>query len=280
MCPSSGWVSSAVITIQCPNLNSNTRLWRSGTPMKPVAASVPFAELVILKSLSCRCRRNMGGGKLVFKGDEPKKKKKKSKHDKKRTGTATSEVEHDEARASSSAAGAASSSKSPDATSSAAVRQAQVPTVRKGTGLVTVSGTVVTGHQTRFTKEVSAGDALIVGDEMRVVTIRLSDTSLNLSSGFAASISTPTPFSYIPKPKTEQSLKAEATRRAMTEAERQKEEKEHAFGTYGSSRELVYREKTEQNSYRIRRIKVGLGEDLTRTDLLEMRAKKKSDKYC
>jgi hypothetical protein len=41
---------------------------------------------------------------------------------------------------------------------------------------------------------------------------------------------------------------------------------------------LVYRERTEHGGYRIR--KEIINEDATRSDLLNMRAKKKSDKYC
>lgn len=53
------------------------------------------------------------------------------------------------------------------------------------------------------------------------------------------------------------------------------------FGTYvyANNDELVYREKTEHGNYRIQRVKVD-GSKTTRGDLLQMRSKKKADKYC
>ena len=68
-------------------------------------------------------------------------------------------------------------------------------------------------------------------------------------------------------------------------------ESNHAFDIYkgnggssssgktGSS-ELVYREKTEHGSYRIKRVQVDGTTPVDRGDLLYMRTKKKSDKYC
>jgi len=50
------------------------------------------------------------------------------------------------------------------------------------------------------------------------------------------------------------------------------------MGTYGNKGEIVYREKTSQGSYRIR--KEHATTDMSRSDLLAVRAKKKSDRYC
>lgn len=75
----------------------------------------------------------------------------------------------------------------------------------------------------------------------------------------------------------------------------EKEETERsAFGIYntsggggrasekgdGDGQELVYRERTEHGGYRIRREVIRDGNRVTRTDLLDMRTQKKSDKYC
>jgi len=214
----------------------------------------------------------MGRGVLTFKGESPKKKKKKSKH----APTAA-------AAASPEQAGA----KKPAAVAAAATKGApKQPRIVTGTGRITTSGTVVTGHETRFSKEIHVGDAIVVGGggeqgEMRVVTMRLSDVSLNLSSAFSQSYATPTSFQYISKPRnTDASREASAREQAAME-------EQHSFGIYGggggsssagATNELVYREKTEHGSYRIKRVKVDGTKD--RADLLAMRTKKKSDKYC
>ena len=216
---------------------------------------------------------------LVFKGEDPKKKKKKSKHSRRdRDDTAAS--------ASTSAAAVAPPSsdnvaRRPQSTASSSSSSAlPMPKVEKGTGEITTSGTVVTGHGTKFEREIAAGDALIAilpgsqQQEMRVVTMRLSNVSLNLSSGFSESIKTPISFSVIRKPRDEAKQRRLAAEKATLT---KKEEEEKSAGTFGSTEELVYRERTEHGSYRIRREKV---EGVSRGDLLNMRSKKTSDKYC
>jgi hypothetical protein len=140
----------------------------------------------------------------------------------------------------------------------------------------------VTGHDTMFEKEVAAGDALLcivsgggnqVG-ELRVVTMRLSNESLNLLSGFSESLKHPVEFQYIPKPRDA----IKDRREAQTQAQNTQQEQEtHAFDLYGNAASLVYREKTETGSYRIKREKI---DRASREDILYMRSKKTSDKYC
>ena len=150
--------------------------------------------------------------------------------------------------------------------------------MKEGTGRITTSGTVVTGYGTRFDKELDQGDALIVANgtqqEMRVVTMRLSENSCAISSAFTENCKLPTPFSIIHKPRNEEQERLEKLAQKKQE---QKETERLAFGTYGND-ELVYREKTEHGSYRIQRVKVD--GSTTRGDLLEMRTQKKADKYC
>jgi hypothetical protein len=55
-----------------------------------------------------------------------------------------------------------------------------------------------------------------------------------------------------------------------------KDEDQQAFGTYGTTEELVYREKTEHGSYRIKRVKVQEGQ--SRGDLLSMVRAKQEEK--
>ena len=209
-------------------------------------------------------------GMLVFKGEDPKKKtKKKAKHDTS-VGSTTQ----------SSSGGHASSSlesihsKAPSASAAAQVK------MMTGTGLITSSGTVVTGHGTVFMKELAAGDAIVIttpheaAQQMRVVTMRLSDISLNVSSAFASSLKTPIAFQYIRKPRDEAKLQQQQEE-AQTISK--KEQEERASGTYGSTEALVYRERTETGNYRIRTQKI---QNVSRSEMLQMRAKKTSDKYC
>ena len=83
-------------------------------------------------------------------------------------------------------------------------------------------------------------------------------------------------FRYISKPRDvvrEKSKRLEDQERAKTEVDR-------SFGTYGGG-DLVYRERTINGGYRIRREKISVGSGvLSRGELLDRRLGKKSDKYC
>ena len=148
---------------------------------------------------------------------------------------------------------------------------------------------MLTGHGTQLKKQgIRAGDAILVcsvdgQEEMRVLTMVLSDGSASLSTPFGISLKTPTAFQYIQKPRDVVKERADKARKIRITKE---EEARSAFGTYGSgadsgsgaATEFVYREVTEHGSYRIRKEKVD--GDVSRGDLLTMRTKKKSDKYC
>ena len=229
----------------------------------------------------------MGKGKLVFKGDKVKsKKKKKSKYSSKITTTDTVEVSAALARNTSSDI---FESQAEELIKLAPQQQSTKPVIRDGKGQITTSGTVIMGHDTKFNSYLNAGDAILVKipskdglssrEEMRVLTIRLSDTSASLSSSFSSDLKLPTNFKYIKRPKNAQKERAEREKKEkLTKAEIERS----AFGTYksgdGNSKELVYRERTEQGGYRIRRETVD--SDSTRSDLLYMRTQKKSDKFC
>jgi hypothetical protein len=115
---------------------------------------------------------------------------------------------------------------------------------------------------------------------MRIVTMRLSDTSLNVSSPFSEPVSS-IQFYYIPKPRNVAHETRMENKKRMREA---KDEEAKASGLYGTTDEFVYREKTQHGSYRIQRVKLDTsktaGQALSRGELLDMRTKKKSDKYC
>lgn len=217
----------------------------------------------------------MGRGALVFKGDAPKKKSKKKKHSKKHVGAAatTAAVEQQQHAILPPVV-------RPQQKAGTQSTQQQVPMMKEGTGRITTSGTVVTGHSTRFDKELDKGDALIIMNndqqEMRVVTMRLSNTSCAISSSFSKNCKLPTPFHVINKPRNKEK---ERLQKQVLAQKEQKETEQQAFGTYGKNDELVYREKTEHGSYRIQRVKVD-GSSTTRGDLLQMRTQKKADKYC
>ena len=225
-------------------------------------------------------------GKLLFKGDKrPKKKSKKSK-------TTTTAVATESRggilapdRPQADRSGDASSSSSPSTTTAAA---AAAPTIREGTGTITTSGTVVTGHGTKFRKEVSVGDALMVRDQLRVVTMCLSDGSLNLSSAFSENLRTPAPFRYVRKPRDEAERKRTARQKRKEAADAVERSVFDIYGGSGSNNAsggggavFTYREKTETGSYRVRKQAVSSSSSsTTRGDLLDLRSKKTSDKYC
>jgi hypothetical protein len=238
----------------------------------------------------------MGKGALVFKGDKPpKSKSKKSKKSKKPKhsgggdgggaeshpiSSAAVAVHHGTASASSYAEGGTTAAASAAAT-------APQPQIQEGIGRITTSGTVLTGHGTRLLKQgIRAGDAILVSidgtEEMRVLTMVLSEGSASLSTPFSMSLKTPNGFHYIQKPRNVAKERADKARKIKLTKE---EEERSAFGTYGSgadsssgATEFVYRETTAHGSYRIR--KERLDGEVSRGDLLRMRTKKKSDKYC
>lgn len=156
--------------------------------------------------------------------------------------------------------------------------------IRKGKGQITVSGTVVTGHKTKFLSELNVGDAIIVynqagKEEMRIVTMRLSDISCAVSSSFPSSYKNPTDYFYIPRPKNAAELERDKKRQEEQKIKQKKEEEQSAFGTYNRSDKLVYHEKSSTGTSYIIRTE-NLGREVTREELLDMRSKKKSDKYC
>ena len=226
----------------------------------------------------------MGRGKLIFKGDNPKKlkkKKKKDKHEKnhvEKSSAITSETTlHPNHIISSTSNVAMISPKNEDR---------KQPQIKVGKGKITSSGTVLTGHGTNFMSTLQPGDAIILmigkKEQMRIITMRLSDTSAAISTPFSESIKSPASYSYVCKPRDQ---KKEA-KKQMDKAKADSEElNRSAFGTYASTdagnadtNYMVFRERTELGNYRIR--KEAVEGDVSRTSLLEMRTTKKSDRYC
>ncbi|KAL3796772.1 hypothetical protein HJC23_010919 [Cyclotella cryptica] len=218
----------------------------------------------------------MGRGKLVFKGEVAKAKKKthiKSSIQSKNP-VAPAPPNHPPT-------GNSSDNKitehAPD--NPAASQTLPSPALSTGNGLISTSGTVVTGHGTTFKTDLRAGDAIIArtprGEEMRVVTMVLSQISISISSAFTVDIKTPAAYQFIVKPRDIRKEKEERAQRALADQEAVERQ---AMGTYGNKGEIIYREKTEHGSYRIRRETANT--EMNRSDLLNLRSKKKSDRYC
>jgi len=238
----------------------------------------------------------MGRGALVFKGEKQPKSKSKSKKRKssKKDGSI---IASGQQGITSDINTSSLPNPNKNATKHSNSTQNNTPTIQKGTGQIITSGTVVTGFNTKFRSEFISGDAIIVKfepqnqdqgkipkEEMRVITMCLSDTSCAISSAFSTDLRAHTSFSFVRKPKDEQKEREEARSK---QKEDWMETERTAFGLYGSgsgnggtggNNVLIYRKKTETGSYVIKKEK--LNEEVSRVDLLNMRAKKKSDRYC
>ena len=126
------------------------------------------------------------GTKLKFKGDNSSLKKRKisSEHENSKVNSAT--------EISSSSSAAASSD--PDEVSFDPVQ---------GTGRITCSTTIVSGHYTKFMDELKPGDAIIIThptslvEEMKVVRIIVSNISMSISSAFSSDLISTTPFKSV-----------------------------------------------------------------------------------
>ena len=222
--------------------------------------------------------RSAGVGKLIFKGDSSKKKKKTKK-----------------ITSSSSAYSSGVTHTSNNSNVGIHMRKSDendvddsMPMLHTGTGLITSSGTTIMGlsgnGSTTFSSDFRAGDAIVVQhpesgiEEMRVVKMVLSDVSCSISSAFSTDLKAPTSFQYIHAPKDDaKERRIEEEKMIQDKAELDRV----AFGTYASAgqKELVYREKSSTGtSYVIRR--ETLDKEVSRGELLAMRTKKKSDKFC
>ena len=209
----------------------------------------------------------MGRGLLTFKGDAAPKKKKSNK---KRNQIAID-------------GNSGSSDKNPSQPTPTIITSLQshnnnksnhtsntsstLPLLLPGTGFVMTSGTVVTGIGTKFETELAAGDAMVMMDQTRVVTMRLSNTSCGISSALSSDLNTQAPFFIIKKPKLQRPAQHHDENVDITSTQ-----------TNDEQQEVVYREKTNHGSYRIQRVTVAINK--SRSDILKLRTKKTSDKYC
>lgn len=156
--------------------------------------------------------------------------------------------------------------------------------ILSATGRITSSSTVVTGHYALFQEELSIGDAIIIThpitlqQETKIVRMLVSNTSISISSAFSTDLISTTTFKYIKAPKDHDAEQQEAIKKAKINIQSEKA----AFGTYASNnqQEAVYHVKKEGGfgSYKI--VSESINGNTTRENLLQLRSKKKSDRYC
>ena len=156
-----------------------------------------------------------------------------------------------------------------------------------GAGRLLTSGSTVYGKGTRFFKDAAVGDALMVrhpaslARETRVIKMILSDESLALSSGFSTDLISQTTYHVLKRPppskaEIEKDIAAAQSKTTQDRAETHAQ----AYGTYGggAGQTVTYRERLSgaHGSYRIVTAKVEPG--MSRSDLLNLRCKKKGDR--
>ncbi|KAJ1462396.1 hypothetical protein M885DRAFT_505202 [Pelagophyceae sp. CCMP2097] len=157
-----------------------------------------------------------------------------------------------------------------------------------GAGRISTSGTAVMGYDgSKFMSELHVGDAVIIShpntliDETRIVKMVLSDISISISSPFSTDLISTTAFRFISAPRIIETaaMKDKKMREAYVSRE------DTAVGDYagGGGTQLVYRQKKGgmvggSNAYHI--VKVDLGHEVSRTEMMNMRSKYKSDRHC
>lgn len=197
-----------------------------------------------------------------------KHKKKKTKKDKKRDRSERDEAENES-----------------EHTKTTKVTRKEAPpiVICNGSGRISTSGTTVHGYEgTKFMTELRVGDAVIVThptslvDETRIVKMVLSNISMGLSSAFSSDLISTTSFRYVKAPDevvdTEGAERSKREKATVTEDE--------AFGTYAGKggTKFTYRVmRGNKTGYDIVTEEV---QGKTRGDLLDMRSKKKADRFC
>jgi hypothetical protein len=208
-------------------------------------------------------------GRLVLKGgEEVSSRRKKDKHDKKK--------KHKKSK---------KSKRKRDCDSGGAEEPELVR--RRGTGTLLTSSTTVHGTGTKFMSELSVGDAVLVThpttlvEEVKLVSMVLSDVSVSISSALSTDLITGTGFEILKQPRDE--AKETADKADTERVKRERLAPKEAFGTYaGGAGVFTYRtKKSGSNSsggYKI--VTEQIDGDMTRDQLLDMRSKKKSDRMC
>lgn len=155
--------------------------------------------------------------------------------------------------------------------------------MQNGIGRISSSGMTIQGQYTEFMNQLSPGDAIIIThptslqEETKIVRMVLSNTSMGISSNFSTDLISTCTFKYIKAPKDEVTEEEVTTR----EVSKKHKAEEDAFGTYASKggTQLTYRVKTG-SAFGGYKIITETTTDKSREDLLQMRSKKKSDRFC
>jgi len=157
--------------------------------------------------------------------------------------------------------------------------------IETGVGRITSSGTTIYGHFTAFTDQLAVGDAIIVQhpqtlvEETKAVRMVLSNTSISVSSAFSSDLISTTAFRFAKAPKAAQ---ADVDEEAARKREKANHAEKEAVGTYASDggTMFTYRVKKEGAAGGYRIVSERTNGEVTRGDLLDMRAKKKADRHC
>lgn len=138
------------------------------------------------------------------------------------------------------------------------------------------------GVGTCFSKEIAAGDAIEVYNpqskinELRVCRFVAADVSLSLSAPFSSNITQPSHFVVMKKPSRASTATSAAAGFAVTKA--------HATATGSTqlqpgARTITLRVR-DGAGYKYVTEVVDASKAMSNEDLLDMRAKRKSDKFC
>ena len=213
---------------------------------------------------------NVKSNKLVFKGDAEKKKKKKKKREREGDGFS---IER--------------SLPESGAAEEAEEEAEEEISIITGTGRMTSSGCTIYGHGTKFSDELSVGDAIMVThptslvEETKIVTLVLSNVSISVSSNFSSDLISSTSFRYVKAPK---STKPQETEEEKARKKRfiAKESEEAAFGTYAGNggQTFTYRTKNPGAAGTYKIVTEKNSSVKTREEMLDMRTKKKADRFC
>lgn len=115
-------------------------------------------------------------------------------------------------------------------------------------------------------------------EEMKIVRIVVSNTSMSISSAFSSDLISTTPFRYIRAPKEAKSTKASGG----DDAARAVSNEDKSNGTYASEggEKFVYRVKKTGSFGGYKIVTENTTAKTDREVLLDMRSKKKSDRFC
>ncbi|KAH7463243.1 uncharacterized protein KRP23_13454 [Phytophthora ramorum] len=157
----------------------------------------------------------------------------------------------------------------------------------RGSGRLLSSGTTLMGQVgAKFLQELHVGDAIVIQhptslvEETRIVRMVLSDVSASISSAFSSDLVSSTPFYYIKAPPEDEKQQEEE----QEKKKKRKMDEKTAFGTYAGGTE-----KGGQYTYRVRKsgayggyaiVKEDADVERSREELLDLREKKKGDRYC